>query len=205
MIYPFETAAYNTPVGQVSEVIKTQFGYHLLYVHHKRPHRGSVTVAHIMLASYGDEEKFKENENKINDLHKKLLQGEDFQALATQFSDDKATAARGGLMDKFSSGDISSTEFENAAFSLRENEFSKPVKTAYGWHIIKLIKKHPTPTLEEQKKDLIAKLEKDDRSRLINESLNKKLRKKFKFKLDDPNYRQIFSTITDSVYNGTWK
>ncbi len=205
MIYPFETAAYKTPVGEVSEIIKTQFGYHILFIHDKRPSRGDVTVAHIMLSSFGDEEKFKQNESKINDIYQKLLQGEDFAALASQFSDDKNTAIRGGAMDRISSGDISSIEFEDVAFSTNENEFSKPFRTAYGWHIVKVLQKHPSKSIDEQKTDIANKIERDERSRLISESFNNHLRKKFKHSLDNANYQRIFKTLTDSVYVGSWQ
>jgi len=48
MVFPFENMAYLTPVGQVSEIVRTRFGYHLIKVEDERPTRGEIKVAHIM-------------------------------------------------------------------------------------------------------------------------------------------------------------
>src|SRR5690606_31545231 len=78
MVYPFETAAYNTPKGAVSEPVRTRFGYHLIKVEDTRENRGELTVAHIMLNKPKDAQKAKEASEKINDIYKKIEQGENF-------------------------------------------------------------------------------------------------------------------------------
>lgn len=49
MVYPFESAAYNTEVGKISMPVRTSFGYHILKVNDKRPARGTMKAAHIMI------------------------------------------------------------------------------------------------------------------------------------------------------------
>lgn len=71
---------------------------------------------------------------------KTQVKGADFAVLARENSQDTATAASGGDLGYFKKGTMV-TEFENAAFALKEGQISKPVKTVYGYHIIKLIDK----------------------------------------------------------------
>ena len=80
----------------------------------------------------------------IDDIYQKIQQGEGFESLATQFSEDKSSASKGGVLQRFGSGQLSSEEFENVAFSLQnKNDISKPFQSQFGWHIVKLIDKHP--------------------------------------------------------------
>ena len=80
--------------------------------------------------------------DRIQELHRLLLQGEDFGNIAKQFSDDKSSSMRSGELKPFKSGQINSTLFENTAFSLKEKEdISEPIQTQFGWHILKLIDK----------------------------------------------------------------
>src|SRR5690606_11970030 len=109
-------------------------------------------------------------------------QGEGFEGLAQQFSEDKSSAAKGGVLQRFGSGQLSSDEFENVAFSLQnKNDISKPFQSQFGWHIVKLIEKHPVQSLAEMKSDLEEKIRRDERSLLITTSLAKKLRAKYSF------------------------
>ncbi|RZJ34544.1 MAG: peptidylprolyl isomerase [Flavobacterium sp.] len=207
MVYAFENAAYKTPKGQISPPIRTRFGYHLIKVNDIRDNRGEVTVAHIMILnpSKDDAAAQEKAKNTINDIYKKLQQGEDFAALAKQFSEDKSSSSKGGVLNRFGSGQLSSEEFENMAFSLtKEGEISRPFQTQYGWHIMKLIAKHPVRTLDEMKTELEAKVGKDDRSRLIAESLTEKLRKKYPVKRNDKMYAAIQKAVNNTYYEGTW-
>src|SRR5690606_9459527 len=201
MVYPFETTAYNTPKGTVSEPVRTRFGYHLIKVEDIRDNRGELTVAHIMLNKPKDVQKAKEASEKINDIYKKIEQGESFEELARQFSEDQATAQKGGMLSRFGSGQLASEKFENEAFSLtKPNSYSKPFETEFGFHIVKLIEKHQVKTFEESKLEIEVKLRKDQRSQKITESLNNKLQKKYKIATDKKLFAQALTFIDSSYY-----
>jgi peptidyl-prolyl cis-trans isomerase SurA len=209
MVYPFETAAYKTTKGSISNPVRTRFGYHLIKVEDIRDNRGEVAVAHIMIlnpeAAADGKVDVDKPKNTIQDIYKKLLQGEKFEDLAKQFSEDKSSSSKGGVLNRFGSGQLSSEEFETVAFSLtKENPISEPFKSQFGWHIVKLIDKFPVKTLEEMQPDLEAKVSKDDRSRLIVASVTEKLRKKYAVKRDDKFFAVVSKLITNDFYEGKW-
>ncbi|MCY1481617.1 Chaperone SurA precursor [compost metagenome] len=208
MVYPFESAAYKTPKGQVSKITRTRFGYHIIKVEDVRDNRGELTVAHIMILKPQNQnpEESEKAKNTIQEIYTKLQQGENFESLAKQFSQDKSSASKGGLLNRFGSGQLSSEEFEDAAFALKNpNDFSTPIESNFGWHIIKLIERHPVKTLEEMQSDLDNKIRKDERSRLITNSLTEKLKKKYAVKKNDKLYAALSKTVTDKFYMGEWK
>jgi len=205
MLYPFESGAFKTAKGKISNPVRTRFGYHLIKVKDIRDNRGQVTVAHIMIAKPTDAALAEKSKSTIQDIYKKLQQGENFESLAQQFSDDKSSSSKGGVLNPFSSGELSSEEFENAAFSLtKEKPLSEPFQSQFGWHIVKLIEKHPVKTYDEMEAELDGKIRKDDRSRLITNSVNEKLRKEFPIKRNDKLYAAISKSVNNSYYEGKW-
>ena len=205
MVYPFENAAYNTQKGKISKIIRTRFGYHILKINDIRVNRGEITVAHIMILKPKPEETDKNAENTINEIYKKIQQGEKFEDLAKQFSEDKSSSSKGGVLNRFSSGQLSSEEFENVAFSLdKAGDISKPFQSEFGWHIVKLIEKHPIKSMDEMKSELETKIGKDDRSKKITASLNEKLRKKYTYKRDNKQYSLISKLVTNDFYDSKW-
>ncbi len=209
MVYAFESAAYKTPKGEISKPIRTRFGYHIIKVNDVRDNRGELTVAHIMILNpaakedLGAQEKAKQT---IQDIYKKIQQGESFESLAKQFSEDKSSSSKGGLLNQFGSGQLSSEEFENVAFGMKNvNDVSAPFQSQFGWHIVKLIAKHPVKSFDDMKVEMESKVGKDDRSRLIVQSLNDKLRKKYPIKRDAKLYAAIQKVITDKVYENKWE
>lgn len=205
MVYAFENGAYNTPVGTISNPVRTRFGYHLIKVNDIRANRGEVAVAHIMILKQKDNEEVTTAKTTIEDIYKKLQQGEKFEELAKQFSEDKSSASKGGVLNRFGSGQLSSEEFENKAFSLtKENPVSEPFETQFGWHIVKLIEKFPIKSYEDSRIELENKIGKDDRSRLITNSLTEKLRKKYPVKRDAKLYSSIVKLVTNDFYEAKW-
>lgn len=165
MVYPFETAAFNTPLGEVSKPFRTRFGYHIVKVTDKRKSRGEVKVAHIMIeqgAKATDEEK-QEATDKLSQILDFFKEGKSFDDLV-RYSDDKGTSSKGGELPWFGTGQMVPA-FESTAFSLKEKgEVSEPVQTIYGWHILKLIDKKAVPSFEEVKADIERKIKRDSRA-----------------------------------------
>jgi peptidyl-prolyl cis-trans isomerase SurA len=205
MVYPFENAAYKTKVSQVSKPFRTRFGYHIIKVVDKRVNRGEVTVAHIMVLKQTDATQQEKAKTTIDDIYKKIQQGESFESLAQQFSEDKSSAPKGGVLQRFGSGQLSSEEFENVAFELKEkNQISAPFESQFGWHIVKLIEKHPVRSFDDMKMELEDKIRKDERSLLITNSLAKKVRGKYLFTKDAKLIAKIKGVVNDEFYSQTW-
>ena len=204
MVYEFESAAYNTKVGDISKPFRTRFGYHIVKVDDKRPSRGEVTVAHIMVSNK-QEDSLLNPETRINEIYRKINQGENFESLAKQFSNDKSSASNGGLLSPFTGGQLSSQEFESMAFSLTEpGQISKPFSTEYGWHIMKLISKKAIEPFEELKGELENKVKRDARSSLINTALAKKLKKQYDVVDDYKNLEYFNTLLTNDFYSRAW-
>ena len=205
MVYAFENGAFSTPVGSVSKPVRTRFGYHLIKVNDIRDNRGEVAVAHIMIMKPKEGEDATTAKSTIDDIYKKIQQGEKFDELAKQFSEDKSSASKGGVLNRFGSGQLSSEEFENQAFSLsKENPISKPFETQFGWHIVKFIERFPIKSYDDSKTELENKISKDDRSRLITNSLTEKLRKKYPIKRDNKLYATLAKLVTNDYYEAKW-
>ncbi|MCF7561660.1 peptidylprolyl isomerase [Sabulilitoribacter multivorans] len=206
MVYKFENIAFNTNVGDISQPFRTQFGYHIVNVIDKRKSRGERTVAHIMVVEKPNDSLAEKSEVRIQEIYKKLNQGEDFESLAKQFSDDKNSAPKGGKLAPFSGGQISVQEFEDVAFGLENiGDVSKPFKTNFGWHIVKLYGKKPISEFEAIKPELIEKVKRDGRSKLIDEALTKKLKKRYNITDTQPALSYFESIFTDDYFKKTWK
>jgi len=203
MVYPFESAAYKTKIGEISEIVRTRFGYHIVKVNDIRDNRGQITVAHIMIGKTKDDDRSRRDAlSKIGTIHRKLEQGESFEALARQFSEDKNTAEQGGNLGTITSGQLNSLIFEDAAFSIENvGEYTKPIETEFGWHIIKLIEKYPQKPFEEAEKDIRLKLQTNERAKVVDQIMVSRLKKKYKPKIDYTLLRSVVDlVVTESYY-----
>jgi len=205
MVYNFESAAYTTKIGEVSRPFRTRFGFHVVKVLDKRKSRGQVEVAHIMITNKQKDSTLVPKD-RIQELHRLLLQGEDFSELAKQFSDDKSSSNLGGKLKPFKSGQINSEIFENTAFGLTNKEdLSQPIQTKFGWHILKLIDRKPVESFETIKPELENQVGKDSRSQLVKAKMLEQLLEDYQLSIQNSNVAKIESNLSfDSIQN-VWK
>jgi peptidyl-prolyl cis-trans isomerase SurA len=206
MVYPFENGAFNTPVGAVSQPIRTDYGYHLIKVTDKKKAMGRVQVAHLYLkipqnANHEDSLKVK---TKADSLYQLLLSGENYEKLVMDNSDDKGSAIRGGVLPWFGVNRMV-PEFIQAISALKDSgQISEPVLTNYGWHIIKLIDKQEIGSLEDVTGDLKQKIAKDARSNKGREVTIAQVKKKYNFKEFPVAKAAFYKVVNDSVFKGKW-
>ena len=201
MVAPFEDAAYKTKVGEVSMPFRSKFGYHILKVDNFRAAKGEIEVAHILISN-----STKSSKAKINEVYKRLENKETFAKLANAYSDDSGSKAKGGKLNKFGTGRMVKP-FEITAFSLEnEGDFSKPFKTRFGWHIVKLLKKHPIRSFAEMKQELTAKIKRSSRMQMSETAVINKLKKQYSIIEDEEsknilNRKDIRTISKDSLQN----
>jgi peptidyl-prolyl cis-trans isomerase SurA len=205
MLYPFETAAYNTQVGGVSEIVRTQYGYRIIKVNDRRKRGSQITTSHIMLSDKGSNRTFVPAD-RIIELYALLQQGEDFAKLAEQYSDDKNSAKNGAQLQKFRKGELRAPKFEEAAFSLENaGDYSKPVKSQFGWHIVQLNEKHSIPTYEEERESLEKKVKNGVRSKIVTSALNDQIKDKYGY-VEVTNYVPFFNIyVSDDILKKKWE
>ena len=197
VVYPFEKTAYTTPVGQVSAPIRTRFGYHIIKVHDKRKTQGERLVAHILkrIPEDASEKQKAAIERSIKSIYEDLAKGADFQRLAQANSDDQSSANKGGEISWVGTGKTT-PEFENAVFNLQNiGDISQPVKTEFGWHIIKLLDKRDIMTLQEAYPLIEPRVKTDERASIIANSFIEKLKKTYNFKSYPTNLHALHTLL----------
>jgi peptidyl-prolyl cis-trans isomerase SurA len=208
MITPFENAAFSTKVGEISMPIRTQVGFHLIKSEDLKPSQGEIKVAHIM-KKFSNINEVNAEENQrckafIDSVYTLLQNGADFGSLAKELSDDNISAKHDGVM-KFISQDFAIPEFADAAFSLKsDGDYSKPIMTKYGWHIIKRLEHRPVPTFEEMEVELTKKVKADPlRSKYSKMKFIENMKKEYGFSSYNDNikkFNDILSTSPDTLY-----
>ena len=210
MVFQFENAAFNTKIGEISNPIRTKFGFHIIKATDSRSAKGTMKAAHIMISANEkstDEEKLNA-ENKIQEIYEKLKKGEPFEELAQNFSEDLSSSEKGGILPEFGTGTTTRmiTEFETNAFSLeKDNDFSAPFKTDFGFHIVKRIQLTPLASFEKLKKEIQSKINRDDRVHLSQNHFIEKLKKEYNYQvLSTKELKWFYKNIDTNYYNGGW-
>jgi peptidyl-prolyl cis-trans isomerase SurA len=206
MVYPFETAAYNTSKGSVSMPVRSNFGYHIIKIHDRRKAKGSVEVAHIFLRAPESmsQEEAREVKEKAEMIKDSLDMGASFAKMADRHSDDKATGRKGGKLPRFSSGQMIPV-FDSTAFALENvGDISEPVKSDYGWHIVKLLDRDEIGSFEEEKPEILSRIKKGERSQARDMAFISQLKEDYGYKFYEENYQKILTTLDTTVFDAEW-
>ena len=183
MLYSFECAAYDTPVGKVSDIVRTKYGYHIVKPNSLRKAKGRVKTSHIMITKSPNNEN-NLSEDKINSIYKDLVEKtKTFEELAVEKSEDRKSAKNGGEIGWINSGGNFYPEFEDAVFSLKlDGDYSKPFKTPNGWHIVKRLSYEPIGDLKSMSYALKNKIQKDARAQKTKSSFINNLKTEYNLK-----------------------
>ena len=193
--YVLETAMYNTPKGGYSEIVSTKYGYHILRVDEVREAWGKIKVAHILLRTKKDPEGAKA---MVDSLYEVLKGGAKFEELASANSQDNATKNRGGQLGWVGINKYAS-DFENAIFSLeKDGNFSKPVKSQAGWHILKRYQAIKNPEYQDVKSEITNKIKRKPRFQIIQDALVSDIKKEGGYKENDVNKKALIDSLTSS-------
>ena len=206
MVYPFESAAYRGKIGQVSMPVRTRFGFHLIKKLDERDAQGEMHVAHIMIkvTKESSDSANTAAKKKIEEAYAKLKSGTPWDSVVAVYSEDKGSAKRSGELSWFGTGRMV-PEFEKTAFSLsKDGDYAAPVKTAYGWHIIKRLEKRTVPSFDDKKAELKQAITRDSRNDMSRLSMINKLKKEYKFAENVKNKNSFINSLDTNLLNGEW-
>ncbi len=186
MVYPFENAAYQTPVGEVSAPVRTRYGYHLIKVNDRRKVKGKIQVAQLYLRFRKDSSGY-DAEERIYKIYQKLKEGARFSDMVKQYSEDTRNASQGGKLNPIKISQFRSSKLVDIFYGLSAaHPLSKPFKTASGWHIVNYLKTYPIPDFKAIKGSLKRQIRRSNRSHIVKDSLLVKLRKTYHLQENKP-------------------
>lgn len=202
LIYPFETAAYNTPVGKISMPIRTNFGYHLVYVQDRQPAILKISAAQIFIADTMAKigRMAPETKKIIAQVQEKYKAGMSIEELATQFSDDGATKGNGGRLEPFAPNKKAGN-FVYASITTLQDQISEPVPSNLGWHIVSPLQITYVDTSTNNLSAIVkSRITRDARTHKSKESLVIKLQKEYNY--NDAGKAKAFKFLEKNIPAG---
>lgn len=206
--YQYESAAFKAKPGQVFGPLRTPMGYHLILVTDKRPHT-ELHLEHLMLLfkkamTHTDSLKL---QMKTDSVYGLLKQGNNFEELTKKISEHKETAKKGGDLGWMAMSSNFPQEFKDAAYAIKsDNQFSPPVKTKYGWHIVKRLAARELLPFDSLKTNIKTMVQKDARNELIKEAFISKIKSQYRFKEPLPKcYTDFYAAVDSTLPMGKWK
>ena len=207
MVQQFEEAAYTLPVGSISDPILTDFGYHIIQVSSRQANPGEVQVSHILVRFDSENPSQEENaRRRISDIYAEIQKENTiWEEIVQAYSEDPATKSAGGLLPYFGVGTMI-PEFEMAGFSLTEiGEVSPPIKTAYGYHILRLEGKRGLQPYEEVEQSIRSKILRNSKTGMIESQVIAIQKSRYGFQENEVGISTVAGAVnaTDIISFGT--
>ena len=218
MVYPFETAAYNLKIGEISKPVRTRFGYHIIKIVDRKPYYGQTKVQHIWVRGGGDTSI---GQKKINEAYRRLVNGESFESVAKNVSDDRTTYDDGGRLPMLPVTKLPPEYVEKTAGGMAEGTYTEPFHTRFGWHILKLLHKDTIPLYEDMVSIYKQRLTRDQRNSKPKDRFISDAKKRYGFKDYTQEYAKgkngkksnkpmasiepLIQMVNDSIFMKQWK
>jgi len=221
MVYPFESAAYSLNVGEVSKPVRTNYGYHIIKLLDKNPYIGKCTFQHIWVAASSEPS---QSEARIRQAYEQILDGQSFESVCRNYTDDHSTADNGGMLSDMTARQIPS-EYVYYLSRMNPGTMTEPFRTQYGWHLLKLISRDSLASFEEMMPYYKQRLVRDSRSRKPREAFVEQCKRKYNFndytkmymkpakmkgkknnqaKIPLASLEECRAAINDSVFSKSW-
>lgn len=202
-LYALETAAYNGKKKKILGPVRTDAGYHILRINDKRTALGEIEIAHILIRNNPDNPEAAKH--KIDSLYKALTGGADFETLAGTYSEDSQTGTKQGYIG-FVGINRFAPVFEEAMFAIKaDGEYSKPIQSNVGWHIIKRISRPGIQPFEAERSRLEAAIDKDSRLELAKAVMLAKIKKESNYRENKSVYAGFVESLNDTFLNFKWR
>ena len=151
----FAEVVTGLTVGEVAQPVRSGAGFHILKLTDKRGNTVKFldqTLARHILVQPSEIRTENQAEVLINDIYKRLKEGEDFKQLARQFSEDPGSKMDGGELGWSNPGDYDPA-FEMTLNATEIGQLSEPVKSSFGWHIIEVMDRRNEDVSQEEQKN----------------------------------------------------
>lgn len=196
-----EDEVYNMPVKEVSMPIRTINGYHIIQVLDRRPAVGSAEIEQVMFRF----SHIPATPHEIDSVGKvaqeeydNIRTNADFQLLCDAFSEAYRTGDKGCYFGFVGLDSNLSPEFLTTVFNLKETgDISKPVKTDYGFHIIRLLNKASVPEFEKMESQIKDRIKKGNRIHEFNKDRRLHLIEEVKIKINEVAFAKLADIAVD--------
>ena len=205
-VYEYENAMFTLKPGEISMPVRSKFGYHIIKVTDRRPTKGELKIAHIIVLPKKQDSTFNAKA-RVDSAYACIVAGDNFGKVVAQYSDDKRTNREGGIFPNWiNSSQRFPQKFMDIAYSLQPQEISKPFETEYGWHIIKLWEKRTMMPYNEAIKTIKSQIARDQsRNNAGKHTVYLRLKKEYNFTINQKNYNTFTQKVDTSILSGNWK
>lgn len=208
MVYPFENGVYSLKEGEISMPVRSDFGYHIIKLHSITDALGTITAAHIFLQVPQDasDEDVQNIKDKADRIYEELMakNGANWKDMVLKYTEDNGTKASRGELTPFSVSRVV-PQFIEAIKGLKPGEIAAPIRTNYGFHIVKLIKTSGVGTFQAEKDKLANRIEKDMRSKKSEEVVIEQIKGEYKYKSNDKNVGEFIATIDSTILRAAYE